>query len=156
MWSILLFRREINRVNKWWQCDHCSGPDSERSYRIQNIIIWIKGRRLKWFYSVFIFEDEISSKTYEEIVTALSLKCGYIHWVPLTTSSVTTITRLQRTVFFASKYFTACNVKKFGYNEHPLTTSGRDIVARDRKISYEGSNQATVYLHLKNHKTSKS
>ena len=42
-----------------------------------------------------------------------------IHWDPLTRSSVTTSSLLQRSDFFASKSLT---VKKFGHTEHPLTT----------------------------------
>ena len=42
--------------------------------------------------------------------------------VPLTTSSVTISTRLQRTDFFASKQLTAIS-KTFGYNEHALITN---------------------------------
>ena len=44
-----------------------------------------------------------------------------LHWVPLTTSSVTMSTRLQWVGFFAS--IIDSNVKKFGYCEHPLRTS---------------------------------
>ena len=40
-----------------------------------------------------------------------------IHWVPLTTSLVT----MSR--FFLHQNHCDCNVKKFGYNEHPLITN---------------------------------
>ena len=55
-------------------------------------------------------------------VGGVSRKAGFlciqVHSIPLTTSSVTTSTRLQRADFVASKSFT-----KFGYNEHPVITS---------------------------------
>ena len=45
-----------------------------------------------------------------------------LHWVPLTTSSVTMATRLQRADFFALNSLTAM-LQKFGYNEHLLIMS---------------------------------
>ena len=48
-----------------------------------------------------------------------------VHWVPLTTSSVTTSTQLLRADNFLSSLdpIIDYNVKKFSYNEHPVTTS---------------------------------
>ena len=45
-----------------------------------------------------------------------------VHWVPLTTSSVTTGTCLERTDFFCMNIID-CNVKKFDYNEHSVVTN---------------------------------
>ena len=48
-----------------------------------------------------------------------------VHWVPLTTSSVITSTRIQRANNLVSSGHLLIdhNVKKFSYNEHPATTS---------------------------------
>ena len=58
-----------------------------------------------------------------------------VHWVPLTTSSVITSTRIQRANNLVSgrHHLIDHNVKKFGYNEHPATTRPkRDPVYNNR------------------------
>ena len=104
-WSILLFRRGISRVKKvmtmWLFLRTRFG-----NIYLDSKLLWIEGRLLKWFYSVYTLR-RISWKMYDEIVTVSPLKCGYVHWVPLTTSSITTSSRLQPPGFFASKSLTA-------------------------------------------------
>ena len=67
----------------------------------------------------------VKTPDWKSVGCEFKYKCVHIHWVPLTTSSVITSTRIQRANNFVWSwhYLIHSNVKKFSYNKHPATTS---------------------------------
>ena len=65
---------------------------------------------------ISFFSQNSERKYYTQIATS---RLSKLHWVPLTTSSVTTSTQLQQ-IFFSQKRKLTSVFKKFNYNEYHL------------------------------------